>query len=91
MELKGEKPMSSAAKEFEEFARDCVRLAERAELREKLHNLAREWMHAEMDDEDAESAAQRRRPMASALRRDRRSQAARPPGQEADSDGAPSL
>ena len=83
--------MSSAAKEFEEFARDCVRLAERAELREKLLNLAREWMHAVMDDEDAESAAQRRRPMASALRRDRRSQAARPPGQEADSDEAPSL
>jgi hypothetical protein len=86
--------MSSAAKEFEEFARDCVRLAERAdtpELREKLLNLAREWMHALMDDEDAESAAQRRRPMASALRRDRRSQAARPPGQEADSDEAPSL
>jgi hypothetical protein len=45
--------MSSAAKEFEEFARDCVRLAERAdtpELREKLLNLAREWMHAVMDD-----------------------------------------
>ena len=86
--------MSSAAKEFEEFARDCVRLAERAdtpELREKLLNLAREWMHAVMDDEDAERAAQRRRPMASALRRDRRSQAARPPGQEADSDEAPSL
>ena len=86
--------MSSAAKEFEGFARDCVRLAERAdtpELREKLLNLAREWMHAVMDDEDAESAAQRRRPMASALRRDRRSQAARPPGQEADSDEAPSL
>ena len=72
---------SSAAKEFEGFARDCVRLAERAdtpELREKLLNLAREWMHAVMDDEDAESAAQSRRPMASALRRDRRSQAARP-------------
>ena len=75
--------MSSAAKEFEEFARDCVRLAERAdtpELREKLLNLAREWMHAVMDDEDAESAAQRRRPMASALRRDRRSQSPPWPG-----------
>jgi hypothetical protein len=45
--------MSSAAKEFEDFARDCVRLAERAdtpELREKLLNLAREWMRAVMDD-----------------------------------------
>jgi hypothetical protein len=76
MELKGENTMSSAAKEFEEFARECVRLAARAdtpELREKLLNLAREWMHAVMNDEDAS-----RRPMASALRRDRRSQAARP-------------
>lgn len=86
--------MSSAAKEFEEFARDCVRLAERAdtpELREKLLSLAREWMHAVMDDEDADSASQSHRSMASALRRDRRSQAARPPCQEADSDEAPSL
>jgi hypothetical protein len=36
--------MSSAAKEFEEFARDCVRLAEWAdtlELREKLQLGAR--------------------------------------------------
>ena len=51
--------MSSAAKEFEEFARDCVRLAERAdtpELREKLLNLAREWMHAVIDEEDASGA-----------------------------------
>lgn len=44
-----------SAKEFEEFARDCVRLAEHAdtpELREKLLNLAREWMRAVMPDED---------------------------------------
>jgi hypothetical protein len=51
-----EQPMSSgSAKEFEEFARDCVRLAEQAdtpELREKLLNLAREWMRAVMVDED---------------------------------------
>ncbi len=56
MELDGRSPMSGSAKEFEEFARDCVRLAEQAdtpELREKLLNLAREWMHAVMDDEDA--------------------------------------
>jgi len=36
---------SGSAKEFEEFARDCVRLAEQAdtpELREKLLNLARD-------------------------------------------------
>jgi hypothetical protein len=36
-------------RKFEEFARDCVRLAEQADtpmLREKLLNLAREWMRA---------------------------------------------
>jgi hypothetical protein len=52
--------MSSAAKEFEGFARDCVRLAERAdtpELREKLLNLAREWMRAVMA-EDSDCAAE---------------------------------
>ena len=46
---------SGSAKEFEEFARDCVRLAEQAdtpELREKLLNLAREWMRAVMPHED---------------------------------------
>jgi hypothetical protein len=40
---------SGSAKDFEEFAWDCVRLAEQAdaaELREKLLNLAREWMRA---------------------------------------------
>ena len=42
---------SKSAKEVEEFARDCVRLAEQAdtpELREKLLNLAREWMRSVM-------------------------------------------
>ena len=83
--------MSSAAKEFEEFARDCVRLAERAdtpELREKLLNLACEWMRAVMA-EDSDCKARSRRPVATALRRDRRSQAARPPSSH--SDEAPSL
>jgi hypothetical protein len=45
MELR-EQAVSGPAHEFEEFARDCVRLAEQAdtpELREKLLNLAREW------------------------------------------------
>ena len=76
--------MSSAAKEFEEFARDCVRLAERAdtpELRGKLLNLAREWMQAVMDDEDADSATHNRRPIPDPG----------PPGQEADRDEASSL
>jgi hypothetical protein len=44
-----------SAKEFEEFFQDCVRLAEQAdtpELREKLLNLAREWMRAVMPDVD---------------------------------------
>jgi hypothetical protein len=84
--------MSSAAKEFEGFARDCVRLAEGAdtpELREKLLNLAREWMRAVMEAEDSDCKARSRRPVATALRRDRRSQAARPPSSH--SDEAPSL
>jgi hypothetical protein len=59
-----------SATELEEFARDCVRLAEQADtliLREKLLNLAREWMRAAIDDHDAsrstgEEAAPRKRP-----------------------------
>ena len=59
-----------SARELEEFARDCVRLAEQADtliLREKLLNLAREWMRAAMDDQDARrltgtGAARRKRP-----------------------------
>ena len=48
--------MSSAGSQFEEFARDCVRLAGQAkspELREKLFAMAREWMRAVMDEQDA--------------------------------------
>jgi hypothetical protein len=55
----GRETMSSAAKEFEEFARDCVRLAGRTdtpELREKL----REWMQAVMEDEGRQQSAQSR-------------------------------
>jgi len=47
----GSAPVVGIKKEFEEFARDCVRLAEQAdtpELREKLLNLAREWIRAVM-------------------------------------------
>ena len=53
--LLGGKHVGEIGKEFEEFARHCVRLAEQAdtpELREKLLNLAREWMRAVMPDED---------------------------------------
>jgi hypothetical protein len=48
--------MSSGTKDFEDYARDCVRLAEQvdcSELREKLLQQAREWMHAVIDEEDA--------------------------------------
>jgi hypothetical protein len=48
--------MSSAGSQFEEFARECVRLAGQAkspELREKLFAMAREWMRAVMDEQDA--------------------------------------
>jgi hypothetical protein len=51
--------MSGSANEYEELARDCVRLAGQADtpaLREKLLNLAREWMQALFDEEDAERA-----------------------------------
>jgi uncharacterized protein (DUF362 family) len=57
---------SGTAKEFEDFARDCMRAANQAdspELREKLLNLAREWMPAVMV-EDAASATQGQWPKA---------------------------
>jgi hypothetical protein len=50
----------SSGSEFEEFARDCVKLARQAnspELREKLFDIAREWMLAAMAGEDARSSA----------------------------------
>jgi hypothetical protein len=52
------RPMSSgsAAKEFEAFARDCVQLAAQAdtpELRERLLSMARDWMRAAMEEDDA--------------------------------------
>ena len=55
--------MSSGSK-FEEFARDCVRLARQAnspELRERLFDIAREWMRAAMDGEDARKTIPRSR------------------------------
>jgi hypothetical protein len=56
MELAGRSIMSSGReKEFHQNAHECVRLAERIEapeLREKLLRHAREWMQAEMDEED---------------------------------------
>jgi hypothetical protein len=45
----------SSRSQFEEFARDCVRLAREAttpELRERLFDIAREWMRAAIDAED---------------------------------------
>jgi hypothetical protein len=50
----------SSGNVFEEYARDCVRLAEQAdtpELREQLLAMAREWMEALMkEDMQGESA-----------------------------------
>jgi hypothetical protein len=46
---------SGREKEFDQYARECVRLAEGVgdpDLREKLLRQAREWMQAEMDEED---------------------------------------
>jgi hypothetical protein len=55
----------SSRSEFEEFARDCVRLARQAnslELREKLFDIAREWMRAAMEREDARKTTPRQLP-----------------------------
>jgi hypothetical protein len=54
----------SSRSEFEEFARDCVRLARQAnslELRERLFDIAREWMRAAMEREDARKTTPRSR------------------------------
>jgi DNA primase len=53
---------SGTAKDFENYARDCVRLAEQMdspELREKLLQQAREWMHAVIDEEEASGATEK--------------------------------
>ena len=57
-------PMSSgsAAKEFEAFARDCVQLAAQAgtpELRERLLSMARDWMRAAIEEDDAAPSTNR--------------------------------
>jgi hypothetical protein len=46
---------SGKEKEFERYARDCMKLADQAdtpELQEAMINMAREWMQAVMDEED---------------------------------------
>jgi hypothetical protein len=58
------RPMSSgsAAKEFEAFARDCVQLAAQAdtpELRERLLSMARDWMRAAIEEDDAAPSTNR--------------------------------
>ena len=53
---------SGTAKDFEDYARDCVRLAEQMdspELREKLLQQAREWMHAVIDEEEVSGSTGR--------------------------------
>ena len=46
----------SSEKEFETYARDCVKLAKQPdaspELREELLQMARDWMKASMEAED---------------------------------------
>jgi hypothetical protein len=48
--------MPGSAKEFEAYARDCVRLAKHPdappEVREQLLKMARDWMLAAMAEED---------------------------------------
>lgn len=48
-----------SGKDFEEYARDCVRLAQQAdspELRDQLLAMAREWMAAFMTEDAAAEA-----------------------------------
>jgi hypothetical protein len=49
----------SSEKEFETYARDCVKLAEHPDappnLREQLLQMARDWMKATMEAEDERS------------------------------------
>jgi hypothetical protein len=48
-----------SGKDFEEYARDCVRLAQQAdspELRDQLLAMAREWMEAFMTEDAAAEA-----------------------------------
>ena len=61
--------MSDTAKEFENVARDCVKLAEDAatpELRNRLLGMAREWMQEE--NADVSLSAKPRRATSSAHR-----------------------
>jgi hypothetical protein len=48
--------MSGSAKDCEEYARDCVRLAQHPnvtpEIRDQLFNMAREWMQLAVHEED---------------------------------------
>jgi hypothetical protein len=61
--LEGGAAMSSAkGNEFEDYARECTRLATQAdtpELREQLLIMAREWMRAVMDEEDRKQTGSR--------------------------------
>jgi hypothetical protein len=54
--------MSSEAKKYHSYARECVRLAEQAETlerRDKLSDLARVWMEAALAEELAHQNAGR--------------------------------
>jgi hypothetical protein len=45
--------MGSSAKDFEDFTKDCIRLADQADtptLRERLLDLARIWKQAAIDE-----------------------------------------
>jgi hypothetical protein len=47
-------PMSPAAREFEDFAEDCIRFAgqtENPKLRERLLKIAQDWLQAAMHEQ----------------------------------------
>jgi len=51
----------SAVKEFEGYARECIRLATQADnevVRKDLFEIARAWMHAAMEEENMADVTQ---------------------------------
>jgi hypothetical protein len=63
--------MPSEAKKYEEYARECVRLAGHAdspEARDQLLDLARVWMDAALTEEEGERRKAARSPSGSIAR-----------------------
>ena len=63
---------SHATKDYEAFARDCVNLANHANtpaLRQRLMDMARDWMRASMEEHDVSASVSQRKGKSSYQRR----------------------